>query len=186
MKIYLAGPQVFLPDPGPIFKQKKVLCESFGFEGVSPFDSETDYGFRPNIECGLSFSESNEELMKKCDCIIADLTPFRGISLDPGTAFEIGYMRARGKPCYGYSNTKRNFFGRCYLHYKDKVQASVDVDDHGMKFENFDMVDNLMIHGAIIRSNGCTFICDAPENELYTSLTAFEKVLEHIKKKRLA
>jgi nucleoside 2-deoxyribosyltransferase len=36
---------------------------------------------------------------RDCNC-----SPFRGVSLDAGTAYEIGYACALGKPVFGYSN----------------------------------------------------------------------------------
>jgi nucleoside 2-deoxyribosyltransferase len=35
-RIYLAGPDVFLPDAIEAGKRKKVLCQKYGFEGVYP------------------------------------------------------------------------------------------------------------------------------------------------------
>ena len=40
MKIYLAGPEVFLPDAVGIGQAKKRLCAAYGFEGLYPFDNE--------------------------------------------------------------------------------------------------------------------------------------------------
>ena len=41
--------------------------------------------------------------MRSCDLLIANLTPFRGVSMDSGTAFEVGFMRALGRPVLGYT-----------------------------------------------------------------------------------
>ena len=43
--------------------------------------------------------------MRSCDAAVANLTPFRGVSADAGTAFEVGFMRALGRPVLGYTNT---------------------------------------------------------------------------------
>jgi nucleoside 2-deoxyribosyltransferase len=40
LKVYLAGPEVFLPDAIAIGNKKKRLCTEFGFEGLFPFDNE--------------------------------------------------------------------------------------------------------------------------------------------------
>ncbi len=40
MKIYLAGPDVFLPDAIEIGRAKKELCAKRGFRGLFPFDNE--------------------------------------------------------------------------------------------------------------------------------------------------
>lgn len=38
-KIYLAGPEVFLPNAAEALSHKKKLCSDFSFVGLSPFDS---------------------------------------------------------------------------------------------------------------------------------------------------
>ena len=43
--------------------------------------------------------------MHSCDALVANLTPFRGVSADAGTAFEVGFMRALGRPVLGYTYT---------------------------------------------------------------------------------
>ena len=40
LKIYLAGPEVFLPEAKKIGQAKKALCAEYGFEGLFPFDNE--------------------------------------------------------------------------------------------------------------------------------------------------
>ena len=42
--------------------------------------------------------------MERCDVLIADMTPFRGPSMDVGTAFEMGFAKACRMPVFGYSN----------------------------------------------------------------------------------
>ena len=39
--------------------------------------------------------------MRSCQLCIANLTPFRGVSMDSGTAYEVGFMRALGRPVLG-------------------------------------------------------------------------------------
>ena len=40
---------------------------------------------------GHRIYQANRELMDSCDAIIANLTPFRGISADPGPVLAVGY-----------------------------------------------------------------------------------------------
>jgi len=47
-----------------------------------------------------------------------------------------------------------------------------------MALENFSMVDNLMLHGAVRHSGFDVIVGDVPDDELYTSLAVFEKVAE--------
>ena len=44
LKIYLAGPEVFLPHAIEIGQRKKALCRQYGFEGLFPFDNEVVAG----------------------------------------------------------------------------------------------------------------------------------------------
>ena len=37
-RVYLAGPDVFLPDPVAWLERKKAICASSGLLGVSPLD----------------------------------------------------------------------------------------------------------------------------------------------------
>jgi len=39
-KLYLAGPEVFLPEAIEIGRIKKDLCARYGIEGLYPFDNE--------------------------------------------------------------------------------------------------------------------------------------------------
>ena len=71
----------------------------------------------------------------RADAVIADLTPFRGPSADPGTVWEIGYAVALGKPVFAYTGDRRE--------YKERVAPDgLRVEDHGA-------VDNLMIGASI-------------------------------------
>ena len=97
-KIYLAGPDVFLPDPLSIAKMKKDLCVGYGFAGVFPLDAEFDSTNLKKREQGLQISRNNENLIRSCDLLIANMTPFRSPTMDVGTAFELGFARALGKP----------------------------------------------------------------------------------------
>ena len=110
--VYLAGPGVFLPNPRAYGEAKKRLCEEFGFEGLFPMDVELQLeGLRPD-EQGMRISQGNEDLMRKCDFAIADLTPYRGISADVGTCYEVGFLRGLPRPVFAYSNDSRKFFAR--------------------------------------------------------------------------
>ena len=56
----------------------------------------------------MQISAGNEELIRSCRLLIANLTPFRGPSADVGTAYEIGFARALKLPVYAYSNVAGN------------------------------------------------------------------------------
>ncbi|MGF1492680.1 MAG: nucleoside 2-deoxyribosyltransferase [Microcoleaceae cyanobacterium] len=112
MDIYLAGPDVFLPDPLQMANAKKAICSKYGLTGRFPLDQSLDLtGLSPQ-DAGLAIYRSNIQLMDRCDLIVANMTPFRGPSMDVGTAFEKGYMAAKGKPIFGYSNDGRIYAER--------------------------------------------------------------------------
>ncbi len=107
LRIYLAGPDVFLPDAKTFAKTKKKLCAEYGFEGVFPLDPEIKNASElAPAEPAETIARNNEALMRSCDLLIANCTPFRSVSMDPGTAYEVGFMRALGRPVLGYSNVE--------------------------------------------------------------------------------
>ena len=142
-KIYLAGPEVFLPNAVEIGGWKKDLCRAYGFEGVFPLD-EPPGGSGSVADTGREIFDICVSMMDRCDLCVANLTPFRGISVDVGTAVEIGYMYARGKPVFGYSNSADD--------YKVRLQASEPGD--GTMVEDFGFFDNAMCEGVVARSGG--------------------------------
>ena len=101
MKVYLAGPDVFLPDAVDIGRRKVDLCARYGLTGLYPLDNEIDLAA---ADASLQIFRGNEAMMNEADAIIANLTPFRGPGADAGTVYELGYMAARKKLCLGYSN----------------------------------------------------------------------------------
>ncbi|GGO88708.1 nucleoside 2-deoxyribosyltransferase [Marinobacterium nitratireducens] len=169
LHIYLAGPDVFWPDAREAGAAKVTLCDRYGCTGLFPLDSELDLQELSPYDAGLAIYRANIGLMQRADLVIANMTPFRGPSMDVGTAFELGYMAALGKPVWGYS-----LDGRLY---SDRVAGEdAEIDSDGMTIERFDMADNLMLIGAIEDSGG-RLISDTAEHSLDAHLAVFEKVL---------
>lgn len=179
MRIYLAGPDVFLPDPMKVAQAKKEICQKYGFVGMFPFDNKLNLTHLSSKDAGITIYKSNIQLMDSCDLIVANMTPFRGSSMDVGTAFEMGYMTAQGKPVFGYTNDGRLFADRI-------PQISADLDDRGMAIEHFDMVDNLMLEAAIIVSGGEVKSQPIEPENYYTELKVFAEVVKVAAKKLLA
>src|SRR3981189_899 len=98
MKIYLAGPDVFLHDAVDIGRRKVQLCARHGLTGLYPLDNAIDPAAR---DTSLQILRGNEAMMIEADAIIANLTPFRGPGADAGTVYELGYMAGTGKLCPG-------------------------------------------------------------------------------------
>lgn len=138
-RVYLAGPDVFFPDMVERSENLKIQCDLAGLDGVFPLDSEVELEEQTTEEAkvrnGFKIYRGNLELIKSSVAVLANISPFRGPSVDCGTAFEIGYARALGKIVVAY--TDQNTL------YKQRV-----IHD-GLVIEDFGMVDNLMIHGAV-------------------------------------
>ncbi|MDX1757167.1 MAG: nucleoside 2-deoxyribosyltransferase [Marinobacter sp.] len=153
-RIYLAGPEVFFPqgDHRAIVGTKKRLLAEYGLEGVDPLDTDLDLpADTPDRECGLRIHLANRKLMDSCDAIIANLTPFRGLSADPGTVFEVGYMIGQGKLAFAFSMDSRTYYQRA-------GQRPRDAQGHAV--EKFGLADNLMIEGGIEESGGRVFCAE--------------------------
>ena len=90
-KLYLAGPEVFLPDAIEIGRIKKDLCARYGIEGLYPFDNEVSP--RPGEAVDRVIYRANIAMIRDADGGIFNLTPFRGPSADVGTVFELGSSR---------------------------------------------------------------------------------------------
>jgi nucleoside 2-deoxyribosyltransferase len=138
--VYLAGPEVFFPDVAEVAERLKALCAAHGLMGLFPTDAE-----RPT-EAGVTLARAiylgNVALIDRSDAVVADISPFRGAGMDPGTAWEIGYAIARNLPVFAYSHDRRA--------YAERVgpaghgpRGPVDAD--GLLVEDFGLVENLMI-----------------------------------------
>jgi nucleoside 2-deoxyribosyltransferase len=110
-RIYLAGDLVFRPDAIAIFDRLRALCHEAGLEGMAPFDGQAAVrDLPPGPDTTLAIVKADRDLMDLCDAGIFCLDPFRrGADMDPGTAVEIGYMAAQGKPLAGYTVDGRTY-----------------------------------------------------------------------------
>ena len=104
MKIYLAGPDVFLPDAVEIGRRKVDICARHGLTGLYPLDNAFDAAAG---DASLRIFRGNEAMMIEACAVIANLTPFRGPGADSGTVYELGYMAGRGKLCPATPTTPR-------------------------------------------------------------------------------
>jgi nucleoside 2-deoxyribosyltransferase len=167
MLIYLAGPEVFLAEANAIGARKKAICAEHGFEGVYPFDEPLPTGAM--TEVGHRIFDNCVAMMDRCDLVVANMTPWRGISMDVGTAVEIGYMHAQGKPVFGYTNVAADYVDRC--------------DDDGCEIEAFGFHDNLMCEGPVFHSGGHVVRRDVAPDALYTDLEAFEACIRQARQR---
>ncbi|THD59202.1 MAG: nucleoside 2-deoxyribosyltransferase [Bradyrhizobium sp.] len=154
MKIYLAGPDVFLPDAIEVGRRKVGLCTRHGLTGLYPLDNAIDTAARV---ASLAIFRGNEAMMNSADAIIANLTPFRGPGADAGTAYELGYMAARGKLCLGYSNDPASYAERVRRFSAVTSRDGRLADAQGLAVEDFGLGDNLMMIHAL-DLHGCLLV----------------------------
>jgi nucleoside 2-deoxyribosyltransferase len=175
-RIYLAGPEVFLPETVAMGAQKAAMCAAHGFEGVFPLDANLDLTGLAKPEQARAISAANEALMRGCDLLIANLTPFRGVSMDAGTAFEVGFMRALGRPVLGYTNVTADYRARSEA-YRRAAPGLPDADGPDIQIEDFDGAENLMIEAAIQASGGSIVRRAVAPGEEMRDLAGFEACL---------
>lgn len=176
-RIYLAGPDVFLPNAAERADALRCVCERYGLTGVSPLDPLRDEPHEwSTLPEAARIHLRNEAHMRGCAALIANLTPFRGPSADVGTVYEIGFMRALGRPVFGYATTAERFAERTL----DWIGAAAVRDGAGnwrdaaeMSVEDFGLFDNLMLDGAISASGGLLVVTELPEAR-WSDLTLFE------------
>ena len=162
--VYLAGPEVFLPEPiaAGVEKKARIAAMSraadwpFELAGLYPLDNGIP-DFRADFDTGMRIYRANIDLMNRAYAVVANMVRFRGPSMDVGTAFEMGYVLGLGKPVFAYYDAAP-FYGREEAPgmYVDRVRAHCPVSEHdprvdadGLTVDDFGMADNLMMIGAL-------------------------------------
>lgn len=135
-RLYLAGPEVFRPDAVAEGVRLKALAQTAGAEGIYPLDGEP-------LHDAAAIKQRCQQMIDAADAVVANITPFRGHHMDPGTAWEIGYAEARGKPVHLWSADPRPLLDRipAGLH----LEADGWRDDDGHLVEDHELAENLMI-----------------------------------------
>ncbi|HJZ21217.1 MAG TPA: nucleoside 2-deoxyribosyltransferase [Bradyrhizobium sp.] len=171
MKIYLAGPDVFLPDAVEIGRRKAEICARHSLSGIYPLDNMID---RAASDVSLRIFKGNQAMMDEADAIIANLTPFRGPGADPGTVYELGYMAGRGKRCLGYSNDPGSYADRVRRFTSVSPGDVRLVDADGLTVEDFGLNDNLMMMHALDLHGYPLVMPHRRPADVWQDLTAFE------------
>ena len=179
IRVYLAGPDVFLPDPSAWIERKKAICAAFGLLGISPLDDLTDepigWAALPDWR---RIALRNEAHIRGADALIANLTPFRGPSADVGTVYEVGFARGLGLKLFGYATITSPFLDRTLACLAGTARLAADGswwDAEGLLIEQFGLFDNLMIEGGIAGSGGMLVQHD---QDRWRDLTVFERCVQ--------
>jgi nucleoside 2-deoxyribosyltransferase len=142
-RLYLAGPDVFRFDVDDAAAELKRLCAAHGAEGRFPLDN----ALAPGPDLPARIRAANMAMIRGCDAVVANMTPFRGPSMDPGTAYEMGAAAALGKIVAGYTADPRPYLDRVRAFAATSRAGAVERDADGFAVEEFDapLCDNLMM-----------------------------------------
>lgn len=103
------------------FDRMKAICSASGMEGVAPLDGQIGL---EGLPLGRPLLErivlADIGLMDSLDGAVFCLDGFRrGTEMDAGTAFEVGYMKALGKPIAGWTCDPRPYPEKVAGFFKD-------------------------------------------------------------------
>ncbi len=166
IRAYLAGPDVFLINGRENERKKKSLCESIGLTPLYPLDNEIDSNLSTAAK---NIYGGNLDMLDNAHIVLANISPFRGPHTDPGTAYEMGYAKAKGKPVYGYTNDTRQLIERINEGYPDTVS------DGQTSIEQFGLGENLMISESLMYTE-----FKRHDSEDLTAMLAFEDLIGHL------
>ena len=169
---YLAGPDVFLPHAAAHAAAKVAICARHGIEGRPPLNEDVaSLAAMPEDAAWRVIFAKDLAMMRDCDIIIANLTPFRGPSADSGTLIELGWFLGAGKPAFGYSNSAAPFADRSRAHL-----AAVPDPLPGLTVGGFGLPDNLMIPGAVLEAGGLPMVIpEDGRDRAFDALDVFER-----------
>jgi nucleoside 2-deoxyribosyltransferase len=171
MQVYLAGPDVFLPDAITVGRRKVEICAAHGLIGLYPLDNIVDLSAS---DASRAIFKANEAMIDAADAIIANLTPFRGAGADPGTVYELGYAAGRRKLCLGYSNDPADYAERVRRFTDVTARDGLLVDADGLTVEDFGLNDNLMLIHALDRYGAPLVTSRERPADIWHDFTAFE------------
>ncbi len=146
--VYLAGPQRFDADAGAQYAAMKDLCARYGLSAIVPTDPvpgipapETDDIY---TNAYLTFLRQQQHV-RDCDIILADLNDFHGWEPDSDTSFECGMGYQLGKKLFGFMESTKKMIDRVPNFGPEREYR----DACGCNAENFDFPINLMFSGSM-------------------------------------
>lgn len=139
--VYIAGPMVFRVDAAEVYADLRASCHELGLDALTPIDGTLDLSL-PKHDLARIIKQANMALIRRCDGVIACISPFRGPGADAGTAWEMGYAEALAKPVVAWSETAGFYAPRATV---QRSRRGEILDGDGLIVEDFDLADNLML-----------------------------------------
>lgn len=156
-RLYLAGPDVFAPDALARGARMQEICAELGAVGLFPLDNDPPPPDLDPARMAHHIYRANIALMHGADGCVANLSPFRGPNADDGTAFELGWMIATGKPVFGHVGDPRPLTRRSAISGATDGQGR-PVDADGWWVEDFGWPVNLMLVAGAEQNGGKVFV----------------------------
>lgn len=210
--VYLAGPDIFLPNFDKHFDQKKRLLDEIGLKGVAPTDSQLDFeemqkwafknGNNPKMRQEIY---KNDIKLINSSCIgVFNLTSFHGATADSGSIFEMGYMTGkdyklnRELKIFAYSNNSKNLnerieeWGRYPHGFKygtREINAYMQTSGELLYSEH--VIYSLLVDGAVIAGDNSLHnrLTNKQEkmlikSEKFSCLIAYQLMVEEMRRKQ--
>jgi nucleoside 2-deoxyribosyltransferase len=170
-KVYIADNSRLRPNADVERNEVEAICARYGLTAEWPsehFLFPTGLTIADRTAAGIPINDmlparvlhKSWRLLGDCDAIIADVSPFRGVHLNPVIAFEIGVAVVHEIPVFAWTTaTCPAFFGAPpgttrFLQLDDRVGTDPEVspdgnwrDEDGNLVENFYMVECAQIAG---------------------------------------
>lgn len=141
--VYLAGPERYDANAVERYAQMKALCAQHGLYAVVPTDEVPGI---PRAETGDPYTDAyltflrQQQHVRDCDILLADLNDFHGWEPDSDTAFECGMAFQLGKRMYGYMERTLRMIDRI----PNRGPEAEYRDQCGCNAEDFEYPINLM------------------------------------------
>jgi nucleoside 2-deoxyribosyltransferase len=136
LKVYFAGPDVFLPNYDAFVQKMKARAIALGLQPIFPGDTVLD-GAAEIVSFNLAS-------IRGTDLVIANLNPFRGLEPDSGTVFECGYAVSQGKKVLAHVTDHRDLLTKLRAWPQGPGPDSTVCSD-GSQVENFGHPLNIML-----------------------------------------
>ena len=146
--VYIAGPERFDADAAEQYAMMKALCAERGLYAIVPTD---DVAGLPTADTDDIYTNAyltfmrQQQHVRDCDIILANLNDFHGWEPDSDTAFECGMAYQLGKKLFGYMKSTLRTIERI----PNFGPESGYRDACGCNAENFDFPINLMFAGSM-------------------------------------
>jgi nucleoside 2-deoxyribosyltransferase len=140
--LWLAGPELWLPDHEAQAARQRALCLEAGLEAIVSTRMPSGEGGDEMV--AREFYASRMAQLRQADAAVVNLTPFRGPSADTATVFEAGVLAGLGRPIFAYLNVTSEAEAEYVARVDTTIGATLDptgvwrdgdgcvVEDHGL------------------------------------------------------